>query len=167
MFLSLGMFSPVGRSQRSHVLLFARLGVRRSQPHGRGDGKQSIRCRSADTLKPFDRKSNSFQPNGESPTRVFRGPATTKSDDPRSRSHPRFTVGPFVPQLFSDPGKKGNPFWGRPFLVGQPPKKQEKEKGWVPPNTGVTIQGVVALSAGHHPRSCNTSQLVSPLVPLA
>ena len=29
-------------------------------------------------------------------------------------------------QLFSDPGKKGTPFWGRPFLVGQPPKKRGK-----------------------------------------
>ena len=29
-------------------------------------------------------------------------------------------------QLFSDPGKRGNPFWGRPSLVGQPPKKKEK-----------------------------------------
>ena len=27
-------------------------------------------------------------------------------------------------QLFSDPGKKGNPFLGRPFLVGQPPKTE-------------------------------------------
>ena len=24
-------------------------------------------------------------------------------------------------------GKKGDPFWGRPFLVGQPPKKKEKK----------------------------------------
>ena len=31
-----------------------------------------------------------------------------------------------ISQLFSDPGKKGNPFWARPFLVGQPPKKEEK-----------------------------------------
>ena len=29
-------------------------------------------------------------------------------------------------QLFSDPGKKGNPFWGRPFLVGQPQEKRGK-----------------------------------------
>ena len=33
-----------------------------------------------------------------------------------------------VTQLFSDSGKKGNPFWGRPFLVGQPPKTKG-EKG--------------------------------------
>ena len=31
-----------------------------------------------------------------------------------------------TPQLFSDPGKKRNPFRGRPFLVGQPQKKEEK-----------------------------------------
>ena len=30
-------------------------------------------------------------------------------------------------QLFSDPGKKGNPFWGRPSLVGPP---QKKENHW-------------------------------------
>ena len=30
------------------------------------------------------------------------------------------------PQLFSDPGKKGEPFLGRPFLVGQSPKKKGK-----------------------------------------
>ena len=29
-------------------------------------------------------------------------------------------------QLFSDPGKKGNPLGGRLFLVGQPPNKNEK-----------------------------------------
>ena len=29
--------------------------------------------------------------------------------------------------LFSDPGKKGNPFLGRPFLVGQPQKKKRKK----------------------------------------
>ena len=28
---------------------------------------------------------------------------------------------------FSDPGKKGSPFWGRPFLVGRPPKKGENK----------------------------------------
>ena len=31
-------------------------------------------------------------------------------------------------QLFSDPGNKGNPVWGRPFLV-QPPKKRGKRIG--------------------------------------
>ena len=30
-------------------------------------------------------------------------------------------------QLFSDPGQKGNPFWGRPFLVGRPPPPQKKK----------------------------------------
>ena len=30
-------------------------------------------------------------------------------------------------QLFSDPGKKGNPSWGRPFSVGQSPKKRGKQ----------------------------------------
>ena len=30
-------------------------------------------------------------------------------------------------QLFSDPGKKVNPFWERRFLVGQPPKKRGKQ----------------------------------------
>ena len=29
-------------------------------------------------------------------------------------------------QFFSDFGKTGNPVWGRPFLVGQPPKKGTK-----------------------------------------
>ena len=29
-------------------------------------------------------------------------------------------------QLFSDPGKERNPFWGRPSLVGQPPTKRKK-----------------------------------------
>ena len=33
------------------------------------------------------------------------------------------TIMSLTTQLFSDPGKKGNPFLGRPFLVGQPPKK--------------------------------------------
>ena len=39
-----------------------------------------------------------------------------------------------ITQLFAgEPGEKtGNPFLGRQFLVGQPPKKQEKE--WVPLN---------------------------------
>ena len=32
-------------------------------------------------------------------------------------------------QLFSDPGKKGTLFWGRPFLVGQPPKNRGKRIG--------------------------------------
>ena len=28
-------------------------------------------------------------------------------------------------QLFSDSGKNGKPFWGRPFLAKQPPKKRK------------------------------------------
>ena len=29
-------------------------------------------------------------------------------------------------QLFSDPGKKGNPFWGRPFFCGAATRKKKK-----------------------------------------
>ena len=48
------------------------------------------------------------------------------------------------PQLFSDPGKKGNPFWGRPFLVGQPPKKWKK---------GATEQLIISTTNQQTPRS--------------
>ena len=57
-----------------------------------------------------------------------------------ARSGLRLRGAPDVPQLFSDPGQKREPFFGKTILVGPPKEKLEKGSHWT---TEVLQQGVV------------------------